>query len=71
MSQKKRQTIERDELHRVRWDNINWPIFLGLAGLHVGCLLAPSISRGVHLVWPYFSGGLLVESVFAWDSTGF
>jgi hypothetical protein len=30
-----------------------------------------SISRGVHLVLPYFSGGLLVESGFAWDFTGF
>ena len=60
MSQKKRQIIERDELHRVRWDNINWPIFLGLAGLHVGCLLAPF----------YFTWGAFSVALFLWWLTG-
>ena len=41
MANLKRQTVARDDLHKIRWDNINWPSFLGIAGLHVACLAAP------------------------------
>ena len=60
MANKNRQTISRDNLHRVRWDNINWPSFLGIAALHVGCLAAPF----------YFTWGALAVAGFLWWVAG-
>lgn len=34
------RTHTLDETHAFRWRNIDWSNFLGIAGLHVGCILA-------------------------------
>ena len=61
MATKKRQAVVRDDLHRVRWDNINWASFLGIAALHVGVLFAPF----------NFTWGALGVAVFLWWAWAF
>ena len=53
-------TVARDDLHRVRLENINWGSFLGIGGLHVGVLLAPF----------FFTWGALGVAIFLWWLSG-
>lgn len=60
MAAKNRLTVTRDDLHRVRWDNINWTSFLAIAALHAGVLLAPF----------YFTWSALGVAAFLWWVSG-